>query len=252
MEEEKPQPKIDYVEALYAGFFLFVLPDIIELVLMFFLGDSWFLTDIFFDPAEQLYLYLKGVKGSYVLIGNIVELIPFIGDLPIRTTTFIITVWVEHHPKIKQAAEVAYAIDAASKMPQPSKTQSPNPTPNLDGEKLNTGNSLSSNLKNQGAIPKNLNIDYNNIIENNYNPEIDMLDYAGVQQDGAPDIQKITNDKFRTTKQDGAPKIKIPDNKFGNIQQDGTPIKIPKNKNIEQNYGPEIDDENNEVNLKNA
>ena len=171
MEEEKPQPKIDYVEALYAGFFLFVLPDIIELVLMFFLGDSWFLTDIFFDPAEQLYLYLKGVKGIYVLIGNIVELIPFIGDLPIRTTTFIITVWVEHHPKIKQTAEVT------SKVTQPQSTSS-NPAPNLENGKLSAGNNLSSNLENQNAvtenaISKNLNMDYNNIVENNYGPEID-------------------------------------------------------------------------------
>jgi hypothetical protein len=173
MEGKRPQPKIDYVEALYAGFFLFVLPDIIEFFMLFLVGDSWFLTDIFFFPAEQLYLYLKDVRGNYVLVGNILELIPFVGDLQIRTTTFIITVWVEHHPKIKQAAEVAYAIDTASKMPQPSQTQSPNPTSNLEGEKLNTGNGLSSNLKNRGAISKNLNMDYNNIVENNYGPEVD-------------------------------------------------------------------------------
>jgi len=171
MEEEKPKPKIDYIEGFIAGFFLFALPDIIELVLMFFLGDSWFLTDIFFWPAEQLYLYLKGVKGTYVLVGNILELIPFVGNLPIRTTTFIITVWVEHHPKIKQVAEVA------SKVKQPQSASS-NPAPNLENSKLNAGNNLSSNLENQNAvaqnaISKNLNMDYNNIVENNYGPEVD-------------------------------------------------------------------------------
>jgi hypothetical protein len=119
MEEEKPRPKIDYVEALYAGLFLFVLPDIIELVLMFFLlGDSWFLTDVIFFPASQLYLYLKGVKGTYVLAGNIVELIPFAGNFPTRTIVFIITVWTENHPKIKQVAGAASNIKGITGSPK--------------------------------------------------------------------------------------------------------------------------------------
>jgi len=218
MEEEKPKPKIDYIEGFIAGFFLFALPDIIELALMFFLGDSWFLTDIFFWPAEQLYLYLKGIKGTYVLVGNILELIPFVGDLPIRTISFVLTVIAENNPKIKKVAEVA------SKVKQPQSNLS-NSAPNLGSGNLGARNNLSSNLggeniMNKNTIPKNLNIDYNNIIENN-NIKNSIIYDVGVQQDGAP--------------------LKI--SKGG---------KISKNDSIKQNYGPEVDDENNIVNLKNA
>jgi len=168
MEEKKAQPKINYVEAIFAGFFLFVLPDMIE---MTFIGDFFFLTDIFFFPASQLYLYLKGVRFNYVLIGNILEFIPIVGLLPIRTTTFSITVWMEHHPKIKQAAEIAYAVKAVSKT-QTSQVQNSNSS-NLENERLTKENNLSSNLKNEAAISKNLNTDYNNIVENYFSPEID-------------------------------------------------------------------------------
>jgi hypothetical protein len=103
---EEYEPKISYPEALFAGAFLFLIPDLIEIAMAFLFGDSWFLTDLFAFPGEQLYLYLKGVKGMYALIGNVLELIPFLGDLPLRTIAFIITVWVDHHPKISEKTEM--------------------------------------------------------------------------------------------------------------------------------------------------
>jgi len=218
MKKERPEPKIDYIEGFIAGFFLFALPDIIELVLMFFLGDSWFLTDILFFPASQLYLYLKGIKGAYALVGNILELIPFVGDLPIRTTSFVLTVIAENNPKIKQVAEVA----SKATQPQPNLSNS---IPNLRDDNLGAGNNLSPNLEsqnvmNKNTISKNLNMNYNNIIKNN-NTENNIIDNIGVQQDVSP--------------------LKI--SKSG---------RISRNDSIKQNYGPEIDDENNIVNLKNA
>ena len=112
-EEEKPQPKISLPEALFVGSFV-ALADAVELVLVFFLLDDFWISDAIAFPATQIYLRMKGVKGTYSLVGNGLELVPYVGWLPLRTIGFAITVWLDHHPKLEAAALGVTAIAGKS------------------------------------------------------------------------------------------------------------------------------------------
>lgn len=110
-EEQKPEPKISLPEGLFVLSFV-VLVDIIDLIGLAFGLPLSDVTDIVAFPVTQLYTYLKGLKGIYMLIGNLIEAIPWIGDLPVRTVTFCITWWLDHHPKIEAAAALASTVYA--------------------------------------------------------------------------------------------------------------------------------------------
>src|SRR3989344_829869 len=105
--DEKPEPKISLPEALVSGAFLFALPDTIEIILLFFGLDDFWLTDAFAFPGSQIYLRLKGVRSEAALVGNVLELIPYVGALPLRTLSFIGVLYMDRHPKIAALTEVA-------------------------------------------------------------------------------------------------------------------------------------------------
>lgn len=96
MEQE---PKISIVEIVYITP-LYVISDIIGIILLMFGLDDFGLIDIIRFPVSQIYLRMKGVKGTATLIGNILEVIPYIGALPNATVMWFITIWLDRHPKI--------------------------------------------------------------------------------------------------------------------------------------------------------
>lgn len=108
-EEQQPhEPKIGLAEAIFVGTFI-ALFDFIELVLLFFGIPASTVISIFAFPATQLYTYLRGVRGTQMLVGNVLEVIPWFGDLPIRTIAFATTIWLDHHPSTEAAFQKAAA-----------------------------------------------------------------------------------------------------------------------------------------------
>lgn len=108
-ELEGREPKISDAEVLLGVFFL-GLVDIVEMIpFLNFLGDFG-ITDAIVFPFSQIYLRMKGVRGAYMLVGNILELIPVVDWLPIRTATFLITVWVDRHPKVGAAVQAVASV----------------------------------------------------------------------------------------------------------------------------------------------
>lgn len=115
-EEQKKEPKISLVEALVVGPLFFAIPDLIELILIFFGLDDFWITDIYSLFTAQTYLYLKGIKPTYSLVANCLELIPYIGWLPMRTVGFAITFYIDHHPeKFGKAMRVAQKLSSEVK-----------------------------------------------------------------------------------------------------------------------------------------
>ncbi len=106
MEEEGK--KISIVESLLLVMYI-GLTDLIGIVLVFFGLDDFFILDILTFPVTQLYFRMKGVKATANLVSNILELIPYVGALPIRTIGLIITIYLVNHPKmpVAQIAQVA-------------------------------------------------------------------------------------------------------------------------------------------------
>lgn len=93
-EELENQPKILLAEALIVGPLFFIIPDLIELTLLFFGLDDFWLSDMYSFATSQIYLRLKGIKTTYTLITNVLEMIPYVGALPLRTIGFIITYYI--------------------------------------------------------------------------------------------------------------------------------------------------------------
>ncbi|TSC95819.1 MAG: hypothetical protein Athens101426_590 [Parcubacteria group bacterium Athens1014_26] len=101
------EPKISTVEIVFITP-LFLLADGIEFLItlsgMVFL--NWFVSAIRF-PISQIYFRMKGVKGTSMLISSILELIPFFNGLPISTIGWIITIWLDRHPKAEALVKTA-------------------------------------------------------------------------------------------------------------------------------------------------
>ncbi len=103
-----PEPKISLPEIVYITP-LFLLTDIIGIILVIFALDDFFILDIIRFPLSQLYLKIKGVKGTATLVANILECIPYVGALPNATIGWLITVWLDHHPAMAAPLEKAAA-----------------------------------------------------------------------------------------------------------------------------------------------
>lgn len=106
------QSKFSLPEIIFAGIFLFAAADIVEILLLLLGLDDFWITDIIFFPGSQIYLRIKGVKLSYNLAMQVLELIPYVGKLPLRTAGFAITVYLDKHPEA--AAVLTKAAAAAN------------------------------------------------------------------------------------------------------------------------------------------
>ena len=75
--------------------------------------------DIFVLAIVQLWFIMKGGIGFRkqvsALVGNLIEFIPGLDILPIRTTTLIIVIYLINHPKVAKVAQIATATGATMK-----------------------------------------------------------------------------------------------------------------------------------------
>ena len=102
-------PKISYIEA-FLIMAVVILADLVELVLVFFgLPDFW-IPDIISFPITQIYFRMKGVKGELALVGNLLELIPYVSALPMRTALVAAVIVIDRSPKLKGKLEAATKV----------------------------------------------------------------------------------------------------------------------------------------------
>ncbi len=78
------------VIAILLGSFI-ALTDALGILLVFFGLDDFLILDILTWPASALYFLYNGRSGSwYNTAANMLELIPYVGALPIRTVGFFL------------------------------------------------------------------------------------------------------------------------------------------------------------------
>lgn len=93
---EESSSKISLPEILIVGPIFFLIPDLIEAGLLLIGLDDFFLSDLYSLLSSQIYLRIKGVKTTYTLVTNCLELIPYFGALPLKTIGFLITAYLEN------------------------------------------------------------------------------------------------------------------------------------------------------------
>ena len=74
-----------------------VVADILELILVA-VGGDWGFIDTPVLLIIQFWLFMKGARWAWALTGNLLEFIPFLTALPIRTVTLLITIYITNHP----------------------------------------------------------------------------------------------------------------------------------------------------------
>lgn len=84
---------------LYIGFF-----DLIGFLLIFVGLDDFWIIDVLTSPITQFYFRMKGVGAGVDLAASILELIPYLGALPIKSIGVALTIYLANHPKILGAA----------------------------------------------------------------------------------------------------------------------------------------------------
>ncbi|HDH31260.1 MAG TPA: hypothetical protein ENH26_00610 [Candidatus Wolfebacteria bacterium] len=90
---------------MYIGF-----TDLIGIILIFFGLDDFLILDLITFPVTQFYFRIKGVRSTYDLATNILECIPYLGALPMRTVGLIITIYLANHPTTTEGVKVAKAV----------------------------------------------------------------------------------------------------------------------------------------------
>ncbi len=95
------------------------ITDIIGIILVCFALDDFGIIDLLAFPVTQLYFRAKKAKATADLIGGILELVPYVGALPIRSIAVGMTIYAENHPKqvAKATAAVGKVANVASNVP---------------------------------------------------------------------------------------------------------------------------------------
>lgn len=100
LKMDEQEKKISLPEIILLN--LYIIPlDLIGLALVFFGLDDFGIIDLMTFPVTQFYFRIKGVKATADLISSLVELIPYVGALPIKSIGMNLNIYfVNHPPKI--------------------------------------------------------------------------------------------------------------------------------------------------------
>ncbi|HEY4525550.1 MAG TPA: hypothetical protein VJL32_00430 [Candidatus Paceibacterota bacterium] len=91
--------KISGLEAGLVVMLLAVLPDLVELGIVFVGLDDFWISDAIFFTSSEIYAASRKVDGRiYARAGNIAELVPYVGALPLRTIGWSAAFYAHNHP----------------------------------------------------------------------------------------------------------------------------------------------------------
>ncbi len=134
MNEENAQhePKISGVEAIIALLVCgaFDVFDVLATFLDAFFGAGEVIkefSNFIISAMLVFYAMMKGTGALATTAGAIVEAVPLLNALPIRTATMAIVIWLDWHPKEAEAAEAVTRIvkprlkPGAKQIPSPKK-----------------------------------------------------------------------------------------------------------------------------------
>jgi hypothetical protein len=109
MDEE--QKKVSLPEIIMLTIYIGIT-DIIGIILVCFALDDFWILDALTFPVTQIYFRIKKVSATVDLSGNIAELVPYLGALPIRTICMLVNIYIANNPekwlskKIQKAATI--------------------------------------------------------------------------------------------------------------------------------------------------
>lgn len=100
---EKPKPKMSLIVGALL-MFVFIVLDVIDIIIKLAGTDDWGIVDavsyVFLIPYFLYYRYIKNADFSgHMTLMSLIEIIPYVGTLPLRSVGLGITLWIDRHPK---------------------------------------------------------------------------------------------------------------------------------------------------------
>lgn len=106
------EKKIILAETLLLNMYIIPL-DILGLLLIFIGLDDFWIIDLLTFPVTQFYFRIKGARAGADLAASILELIPYVGALPIKSVGLNLAIYLTNHPE--KMASIPFIGKVASK-----------------------------------------------------------------------------------------------------------------------------------------
>jgi len=106
MEHMDQEPKISLPEIIIITPYI-IATDLAGLALAFFGLTDFGLISLIRFPITQIYLRIKGVKGTANVASNAIEFLPYVNALPAATMGWIITIYLDRNPDKEALLNVA-------------------------------------------------------------------------------------------------------------------------------------------------
>jgi hypothetical protein len=106
--EVQPEPRISKIAGILVICYAALL-DLVGMIIVFLALDDLLILDVLGAPLN-LYFWFIGVNATRSTITTLLELVPYVGALPLKTIGVAMTVWIERHPESK----MAMAVNAAA------------------------------------------------------------------------------------------------------------------------------------------
>jgi len=101
--EAEHAPIISAVEIIVILAYLAII-DTAEIIVTFFGIDDFWIGDLAATPVT-IYLWFRGVSAIRYAATQVLEFIPYVGNLPLLTIGFLLTVYLDRNPKQAAAIE---------------------------------------------------------------------------------------------------------------------------------------------------
>ncbi len=124
--------KIGLIESFILVGFVAVA-EILELIVTFAIGPGevvkWLMNIIVWLPV-QFWLLFRGARGDLYALSVLIEFIPFINALPIKTALLITTIYIHNHPE-SAAAKTVHTAQEVVPVKKPKRKPKPKPKPKI-------------------------------------------------------------------------------------------------------------------------
>ena len=124
--------KIGLIESFFLVGFV-AIAEILELIVTIAIGPGevvkWLINIIVWLPV-QFWLLFRGARGDLYALSVLIEFIPFVNALPIKTALLITTIYIHNHPE-SAAAKTVHTAQEAVPVKKPKRKPKPKPKPKI-------------------------------------------------------------------------------------------------------------------------
>lgn len=99
---------------------IIILMGVIPIITPIVVGLAWLINTLVLGIVLFVFI-MKGERGLWFLSGSLLEYVPFVNILPLRTVTCAIAIYLANHPKLKSVASAGSGGASSPRVKTPKK-----------------------------------------------------------------------------------------------------------------------------------